>query len=58
MNDHNLMTTSIEISNLVKHIDYTYDELKKYNVIKRLVLLVDKWDKLFTESTATKEGGI
>jgi hypothetical protein len=44
-----LIAAGIEINSIVKVIQERYPELQKLNVIKRLVLTGDKWDKLFTE---------
>lgn len=54
-----LVTLAIEMNQKIQHIKDFYPELHKYNYIKKLVSISDKWDKIFAQvySSSSREGG-
>lgn len=54
-NQVELMKTSIELNSTIKNIKDLYPDLERFSIIKRLIAISAKWDKLFVN--ATKEGG-
>ena len=48
-----LFQIGIAMRETVRSIEVYYPDLIKYNAIKRLVLLSNKWDNTFTEALKT-----
>lgn len=57
-NERELMFIAIEMNNTIQQVKDFYPVLAEFNAIKRLISISDKWDKIFTESYSSKDGGI
>lgn len=55
---YELMALAIEMNGKIQHLKEFYPDLQKFNTIKRLISISDKWDKIFTDTYSSRDGGI